>query len=194
MKCKFLRKMKPLINGGWRGGKMVVSWVARWRSWNMQWFARAPRLLITSGLLPLNWPVKNWKFQFPTFSLSQVKFDTIFTQTKCCSRTREMQIAQASLFIAHPSLGNHFIFSLNTGTFWSRALWRVFTGCPKKALFKKLKFWTVLGDHGPFWIVTKVLSKMIVIVQNCPWSSKQSKTWNFWKVLFQPLVNLEDCE
>ena len=139
---------------------------------------------------------KNWKCQFLTFSLSQVKFNRIVTQTKCCwgSRTREMQIARASLFIAHPSLGNHFVFSLNTGTFWSQALWRVFTKCPKKALFKKIKFLTVLGDHGPFWIVTKVRSKMIVMVQNCPWSSKQSKTWNFWKVLFQPLVNLEDCE
>ena len=172
MKCKFLRKMKPLINGGWRGGKMVVSWVARWRSWNMQWFARAPRLLVTSGLLPLKWPVKKLKISISNFlsALSQVKFNTIVTQTKCCrgSRTREMQIARASLFIAHPSLGNHFIFSLNPDTFWSRALWRVFTGWLKKVLLKKLKFWTALGDYGPFWIVSKVLSEMILIVQNCP--------------------------
>ena len=193
MKCNFLRKMKPLINGGWRGGKMVVSWVARWRSWNMQWFARAPRLLVTSGLLPLKWPVKKLTIIISNFlSISS----QVVTQTKCCwgSRTREMQIAGASLFIAHPSLGNHFIFSLNPGTFWSRALCRVFTGRPKKAIFKKLMFWTVWGDYGPFWIVTKVMSKMIVIVQNCPEFSKQSKTWNFWKVLFQPVVNLEDCE
>ena len=113
---------------------------------------------------------KNWKCQFLTFSLSQVKFNRIVTQTKCCwgSRTREMQIAWASLFKVHPSLGNHFIFSLNTDTFWSLALWRVSTGCLKKVLFKKLKFWTALGDYGPFWIVTKVLSEMILIVQNCP--------------------------
>ena len=155
--------MKPLIKGGWREGRMVVSWVARWRSWNMQWFARAPRLLVTSGLLPLKWPVKKLKISISNFlSISSQVWHNCHPD-KVLLRFTIPRNANSTGFIVHsaPIFGKLFhIFTQHWHLLIPSPL-EGFRGCPKKALFKKHKFdcfgrsWTVLdrykarGYQGP---------------------------------------------